>query len=946
MSSDSASIASRETAFLELALELSRELHPARRTRGLTPDSSLERDAGLDSLARVELLLRAEKRLGVRMPDHAVLSAETFRDLLAAVEALPEGGLATAAAAGPASDSGTSAEEEWPESAETLLEALEWHAQRHPDRPQIQYLADGKAPEAITHGELWTGARRIAAGLRALDLEPGRPVAIMLPSGRPYFEAFMGTLMASGVAVPLYPPTRIHRLEEHIRRQARIMVNAQASVLVTFEEVKKIGGLLKSLLPDLRAIVTPGELAREPGGERLRARKGDLAFLQYTSGSTGDPKGVMLTHSNLLANIRAMIRGCAATPAETFVSWLPLYHDMGLIGAWLAVMCAGARLVLMSPIAFMGHPARWLRAISDWKGTLSAAPNFAYEICARKLDDVDLKGLDLSSWRVAFNGAEPVHSETLERFATRLAPYGFRREALAPVYGLAENSVGVTFPPAGRGPRLDRVKRQEFLEKGRAEPAGPDDTHVLAFVGCGSPLATVEVRIVDEVGREAVDRAQGRVEFRGPSATAGYYRNAAATRRVLDRGWLDSGDLGYVAEGELYVTGRTKDMLIRGGRNIHPQELEEAVGNISGIRLGFVAVFGMRDAHSSTERLVVVAETRTTQREDRERLVSKIWDLSSELLEAPPDDVVVVPPGSVPKTPSGKIRRSACRELYEKGELGRKRLSAGLQIVRLGMSGLLPGLGRAARAAGRILYAGWSWGTALALSGPVWLAIASVPGLAVRRAVLQFSARLWLRLAGIRVSATGLSNIPVDRPSVLVPNHSSYLDSFVLAAVLPPRFVFLAKKELDRSAFLSIFLRRLGTLFAERMSAEQGVHDAAAAVDAVRAGQGLVVYPEGTFYRAPGLRPFKLGGFLIAAQAGVPLLPVTMRGMRSILRDGQTVPRPGRASISIGAPLVPESDDWNAAVKLRDRARAEILRGCGEPDLVAEASPEIFSRDR
>jgi len=933
MASHSASTASRETALLELALELSRELHPARRTRGLTPDSSLERDAGLDSLARVELLLRAEKRLGMRLPDHAVLSAETFRDFLAAVETAPARPPVDASA-GAALESGTSAEEEWPETAETLVDALEWHAQRHPDRPQIHYLGDGETAEAITHGELWMGARRIAAGLRALDLEPGRTVAIMLPSGRPYFETFMGTLMASGAAVPLYPPTRIHRLEEHVRRQARIMANAQASILVTFEEVKRIGGLLKALLPDLRAIVTPAELAREPGGERLRARGGDLAFLQYTSGSTGDPKGVMLTHANLLANIRAMIRGCTATPAETFVSWLPLYHDMGLIGAWLAVMCAGARLVLMSPVAFMGRPVRWLRAISAWKGTLSAAPNFAYEICARKLDDADLKGLDVSSWRVAFNGAEPVHPETLERFAARFAPYGFRREALAPVYGLAENSVGVTFPPTGRGPRVDRVKRREFLERGWAEPAGPDDANALTFVGCGSPLTTVEVRIMDEAGREAADRARGRVEFRGASATAGYYRNAAATRRVLDRGWVDSGDLGYIAEGELYVTGRTKDMIIRGGRNIHPQELEEAVGNVSGIRLGFVAVFGTRDARSSTERLVVVAETRATQPEDRERLVSKIFDLSSELLEAPPDDVVLVPPGSVPKTPSGKIRRSACRELYEKGELGRERPSAGLQIVRLALSGLWPGVGRGSRAAGRILYAAWSWGTAFALSGPVWLAIASVPGLAVRRALLQFSVRLWLRLAGIRVSAAGLSNIPVDRPSVLVPNHSSYLDSFVLAAVLPPRFVFLAKKELDRSAFLSIFLRRLGTLFAERISAEQGVQDAADAVEAVRAGQCLVVYPEGTFRRAPGLRPFKLGGFLVAAQAGVPLLPVTIRGMRSILRDGQKVPRPGRASISFGAPLDSEGGDWNAAVKLRDRARAEILRGCGEPDLV------------
>ncbi len=347
------------------------------------------------------------------------------------------------------------------------------------------------------------------------------------------------------------------------------------------------------------------------------------------------------------------------------------------------------------------------------------------------------------------------------------------------------------------------------------------------------------------------------------------------------------------------------------------------MGNVSGIRLGFVAVFGTRVARSSTEHLVVVAETRVTQREGREKLVSKIWDLSSELLEAPPDDVVLVPPGSVPKTPSGKIRRSACRELYEKGELGRKHRSAGLQMVRLALSGLGPGLGRAVRAAGRILYAGWSWGTALALSGPVWLAIASVPGLGVRRAVLQFSARLWLRLAGIRVSATGLSNIPVDRPRCLSgPIRATWI--FVLAAVLPRALSSLPRRSSTAPPSCHLPppprypLRRAN-------SAEQGVQDAADAVKAVRAGQGLVVYPEGTFRRAPGLRPFKLGGFLVAAQAGVPLLPVTIRGMRSILRDGQKVPRPGRASISFGVPLDSEGGDWNAAVSC---AIAHARRSC------------------
>jgi 1-acyl-sn-glycerol-3-phosphate acyltransferase len=929
-----ASTDSQEAALLEIARELSRELHPARKARVLTLESSLERDAGLDSLARVELLLRAEKKLGLHLPDQAVLSAETFGDLLAAAKIGRTATDAQIATRRGAVESQASAEEDWPERAETLVDALEWHALRHPNRPQIHYLPDGETPEAITCGELWTGARGMEAGLRSLDLEPGRPVAIMLPSGRAYFESFMGTLMASGVAVPLYPPTRIHRIEEHVRRQARIMANAQTSVLITFDEITKISGLLKSLLPDLRAIVTPSELSRRPNDERLKTRAGDLALLQYTSGSTGDPKGVMLTHANLLANVRAMIRGCGATPAETFVSWLPLYHDMGLIGAWLGVMCVGARLVLMSPVTFMGRPIRWLRAISAWKGTMSAAPNFAYDLCATKLDEADLKDLDLSSWRIAFNGAEPVQAHTLERFAVRFAPYGFRREALSPVYGLAENSLGVTFPAAGRGPQLDRVKRREFFERGMAVAARTDDAQALTFVGCGTPLATVDVRIVDDAGLEAPDRQRGGIQFRGPSATAGYYRNAVATSRMLNGGWVDSGDLGYMADGELYVTGRTKDMIIRGGRNIHPQELEEAIGRIPGIRSGFVAAFGTHDAKSGTERLVIAAETRAGRSEDRERILAKVDELATELIDSPPDDVVLVTPGGVPKTPSGKVRRSACRELYEKGTLGRERSSPALQLIRLGLSGAGPALRRFGRAGGHLAYGMWSWGTAILLSGPLWLAIACLPSLAVRRALLQSTVRLWLRLVGIRLTASGIENIPTDCASLLTPNHSSYLDSFILAAVLPPRFVFLAKKELDRNAFISVFLRRLGTLFAERDDAGRGVQDAAAAVEAVRAGQGLVVYPEGTFRRAPGLRPFKIGAFLVAAQAGVPLLPVAIRGTRSILRDGQKVIRPGLASVSIGSPLISEGTSWNAAVKLRDRARTEILRGCGEPDLV------------
>ena len=240
-------------------------------------------------------------------------------------------------------------------------------------------------------------------------------------------------------------------------------------------------------------------------------------------------------------------------------------------------------LVVMAPQVFLTRPSRWLRAIQANRGTISGGPNFAYELCLAKITDAELEGLDLSSWRFAFTGAEPVSPATIERFAARFGPYGLRRDALAPVYGLAESSVGLAFPPPGRGPLIDRVNRDNFARSGRADRARPGEPDPLRFVACGQPLPGHEIRIVDATGRELGDRREGRIEFRRPSATAGYFRNADATRSLFHDDWLDTDDLGYVADADLYVTGRVKDVIIRAGRNLHPDELEEAVGNLAGV---------------------------------------------------------------------------------------------------------------------------------------------------------------------------------------------------------------------------------------------------------------------------------------------------------------------------------------------------------------------------
>jgi acyl-CoA synthetase (AMP-forming)/AMP-acid ligase II len=307
---------------------------------------------------------------------------------------------------------------------------------------------------------------------------------------------------------------------------------------------------------------------------------------------------VVLSHANILANIRAMGETIEASSEDVFVSWLPMYHDMGLIGAWLGSLYFAMLSVLMSPLAFLARPERWLWAIHRHGGTISAAPNFAYELCLSKIPDEALEGLELGTWRRAFNGAEPVSARTVRRFSERFEPYGLKPTSLAPVYGLAEAAVGLAFPPLDSGAVIDRIDRREYERRGRALPAAAIDTSALEFVACGRPLPGHEIRIVGPTGRELGEREEGRLEFRGPSATSGYLRNPSATATLFDGDWLDSGDLAYIAGADVYLTSRVKDVIIRGGRNIYPYEVEEAVGDLDGIRKGCVAVFGQASRKS------------------------------------------------------------------------------------------------------------------------------------------------------------------------------------------------------------------------------------------------------------------------------------------------------------------------------------------------------------
>ncbi len=932
-------------ALLQLTQQLLREVHPQRRGRqAIALDSSFEKDLGLDSLARVELIARVEKHFRLALPERTFAEAETPRDLLRALLGAQAPQRATAAA--PATALHAAAPSAIPAAAQTLVEVLDWHVAQHPERPHIQLYEDQHDGEVISYRQLRSSALQIAAGLQQRGLQAGEPVSLMLPSGPGYFYSFFGILMAGGIPVPIYPPARPTQLEDHMRRHVRILDNCRAHTLITVSEAKQVARLLRSQVPGLRHIVSPQELATSAVTAVLPAlNANDTAFIQYTSGSTGNPKGVVLSHANLLANIRAMGQAVEASAQDVFVSWLPLYHDMGLIGAWLGTMYYAALLVVMSPLKFLARPERWLWAIHRYRGTLSAAPNFGYEYCLRRLRDEELHGLDLGSWRAAFNGAEAVSPDTLEQFAARFGAYGFRASAMMPVYGLAESSVGLAFPPLARGPLIDRVQRDTFTRSGRATVAAADNGNALRFVSSGPPLAGHELRVVDRAGHELPERQEGRLEFRGPSSTSGYYRDAEKTRQLFHDGWLDSGDLAYIANGELYVTGRIKDIIIRAGRNIYPHELEQAIGNIAAVRNGRVAVFGSEDPRTGTERLIVLAETRSTDSAERERLHAEINTLASDLIGAPPDEIVLAPPGTVLKTSSGKIRRAASRERFEKGDIGRRQRSVPWQVARVALAGVLPQLRRSLRYMRAALYAGYCWSLYVLLSPLVWFGVTLLPRITQRWAVMRACVAVLAKATATPVRVNGLQHLPAPgQPCVLVANHASYLDGYTLVAKLPGHFRFIAKAELAEKFIIRLPLQRIHTEFVERFETSKGVRDTQRLAEVLKAGHQLLFFPEGTFTRVPGLRPFHLGAFSVAAQAVAPVIPVAIRGTRSILRSDSWFPHRGAISIEIGAPLDPGEfsaeaggDSWRVAIALRDRARAFILRHCGEPDLAAEA---------
>jgi 1-acyl-sn-glycerol-3-phosphate acyltransferase len=974
------------TTAREGVLEVIRELLEELGSQGALPtlgaDANLDRDLGLGSLERVELMSRLEGAFGVRLPDRVITEANTPEDIAGALLAAPgqgarEESVSGARAAMRAQALHQAAQERGVETAETLIDVLRFRARQDAARTHLTISEDDGRTATLTFGELYEAAQRVAAELVRRGVPAGGTVALMLPTSREFFVTFAGTLLAGATPVPIYPPFRADRIEEYASRQSAILNNAEVCLLITFRKAEAVARLLKPQVRPLQAVVDAqklieaGDSATPPAPGALpahltgrRARKGsDIALLQYTSGSTGNPKGVVLTHANLLANIGAIGKVLNIRSDDVGVSWLPLYHDMGLIGAWFTPLYYGLQLAVMSPLAFLTRPERWLWAFHRYRGTLTAAPNFAYELCVRKVADRDIEGLDLSTWRAALNGAEPVNPETLERFAARFGAYGFRREALMPVYGLAEAALAVTVPPLGRGVRVDRVEREVFTREGRAvpcavvqgKPARAEESTAILFVSSGPPIPGHEVKIVDERGRQVPDRVEGFLWFRGPSATNGYYRNEKATAELFPAGkeaadggylWLDSGDRAYRAEGEIYVTGRVKDIIIKAGRNIYPHEVEELAARAEGVRKGCVVAFGLRDEGAGTERLAVVAESRETDAARRSAIARAITEQVTVGLGLPPDLVEIIPPGNIPKTSSGKLRREETRRVYLEGKLCTAKPPTWVQIARLGTASALrsawSGLCGGARQVLERLY-----GVYAAIAFGVWIvpAWALVKLMPNPRAACRFTSaalKVYMAMVGCRIRVVGREHM-AGGAKIYVSNHTSYFDVLALMAALGVDYRFVAKMEVHLMPFIGTFMRRMNHYAFDRSDSQARLRQAEEMEETLRRGESVFVFPEGTFTPETGVRPFQLGAFKAAVSTGAPIVPVSLRGTRKFLRDGTYLPRPTSVTITISPPILPPHagdgagpalwSDWHALIQLRDAAREAIGRHCGEPVL-------------
>ncbi len=570
----------------------------------------------------------------------------------------------------------------------TIAQAIEDAAKGDPTRgfrfvPETGVPGMGGAAETSEASFSYTAIERASAryggALQALGLRKGDRVALILPANEDFVLCFFGAIRAGIIPVPIYPPLGIGHFQSYLDNTRHIVAKSGARALVTSAKIKRLLGTVQAACPALEQVVAV-EGIRE-SMEALKPEKitlDDVAFLQFTSGSTSRPKGVPLTHGNLSANISCILReGLGASEGDIGISWLPLYHDMGLIGFVLTPLFRRIPIVHLPPLLFLKRPISWFQAVTRHKGTIAYAPNFAYALCLKRIREKDLEGIDLSTWRVAGCGAEPIRPETLEAFAATFASVGFKKDALLPSYGMAESSLAISFSGLGKGVKTLSVNGPVLWGSGDVELIAEDHESAVRLVSCGRECELHSVRIFEAddamSSHPLPERKVGEIRIAGPSVMRGYWEDAERTKETFAGPFLKTGDLGFLCEGELYICGRSKEVVIVNGRNYYPQDMEWEASKVAGVRKGNVVAFGARDpsgVEADRERVVLAFEMQDA--EDLRRAQTTVQLVRKSVQDGMGltlDDVVALTPGTLPKTSSGKLQRTKTRALYEAGEL-------------------------------------------------------------------------------------------------------------------------------------------------------------------------------------------------------------------------------------------------------------------------------------